>query len=203
MPTGTVALGANIGGNAIQTTLTRTGGGIVYHEIAMAAGLPGSVAWGGASAVITLGNGHGLTTANKVALFWSGGKRRLNLTISAADATTITVTNATGTGDALPTTSTEPNGVVGKENDAPDVNFDGDNAVLFVAACDQRAAANFLDAGTASLKIFDIQTAGDMTQWASNTGVTNPLTGNAVADVKAYNGGTVAATFKIGAIMNT
>jgi hypothetical protein len=46
--------------------------------------------------------------------------------------------------------------------------------------------------------------AGEPWSWASDQGITNPLTGNAVAEVNASNGDSSAAgTIKIGALVDS
>src|SRR5271157_2708217 len=127
---GTISIVANFDGNVIQGTIVRSGNGVNYHEIPLPAAQAGNAAWGGSSGVITFLTAHGLTTSNKVGVFWGSGSRRLGMTISAADTYTITVTNSTGSGTALPTTSTAAV-TVGLEVDCPDMNFNESDMTLF------------------------------------------------------------------------
>ena len=74
-----------------------------------------------------------------------------------------------------------------------DVTFDGDNLVLIGASASQRSHLTFVDAGAATLFALEIA-AGEAWAWISNTGITNPLTGNAVASIKASNGDSTNAS---------
>jgi hypothetical protein len=55
------------------------------------------------SSVITCATGHGVTTSDKLDVYWDGG-RRVNCTVGAQTSTTITLSS--GTGDSLPTGGT-------------------------------------------------------------------------------------------------
>lgn len=202
--TGTITVYASVAGIGVNATTTRTGGGGAPHLIQLPAGLAGSAAWGGSSAVITFAAAHGLTDADKVGVFWGASSRRLGMTISAYDTLTITVTNSTGEGDSVPTSSTA-DVVVGEEISAPDADFDPDSTVMFIATCEQKAAANYIDSDDTSLMIHDVLNAGDSLTWAKDSGIDMPLgeTVNAVADVKAYNGSTIAATYTFVALLVT
>ena len=68
-----------------------------------------------------------------------------------------------------------------------DVTFDGDNLVLIAAATTQRSHLTFVDAGGATLQAIEFG-PGEAWMWVANTGTTNPLSGNAVATVRASNG---------------
>lgn len=200
MASGTLSITAAIGTHIYSTNYADTGGGTERHDVTLPAGLSGSAAWGASSAVITLATGHGLTTANKVAVAWPGGVR-IGMTISAYDGTTITVTNSTGTGTSLPTTSTAT-AIVGNAVDCADISFDGDNAKFLLVTCDQLATINFLDSGPVSLLSKYVgPTAGYY--WSYLSGVAAPITGNAVADAKVYNHSTTAATLTVSVVLAT
>jgi len=63
----------------------------------------------------------------------------------------------------------------------------GDNLVLIGASASQRSHLTFVDAGGATLHPVAID-PGEAWAWVSDTGVDNPLSGNAVASIKASNG---------------
>jgi hypothetical protein len=179
---------------------TDSGGGFVKHLIAIPAGKAGSSVKGTSSSVITLAAGHGFTDASLVAVSWAAGKR-IGMTVSAYDATSITVTNSTGTGDTYPSGTTDV--VVCTATAAPDVAFDGDNAAFLFVGCDQRATADFLDGDSVVLLSKEITTAGGGYYWSESSGVTRPITGNAVASVNGYNHSITAATITIGVILDS
>ena len=62
--------------------------------------------------------------------------------------------------------------------------------------CDQNASVDFEDDGDASLLQLDI-VADEPWYWASDSGISNPLTGNPVDEVQCSNGSVTEATLKI------
>jgi hypothetical protein len=203
MPTSLLSINATLDDLTYSKSYADVGEGAERHNITLPAGLAGSAAWGGSSAVITLAAGHGLTTANKVAISWSTSSR-IGMTISAYDATTITVTNSTGVGDSVPTSSTA-SVVVGAEVDCPDVSFDGDNAAFLL--CKSSAGTwckvNFLDSGPASLKVVELTAINPGYYWSYLSGEARPITGNPVADAKGYNLSTTATVIQFGVRLAT
>ncbi len=176
-----------------------TGGGTVAKDFTLPAGKTGTLSTrtDDNMGVITLGAGHGLTNET-VSVGWTGGKR-VGMAITAYDSTTITVDG--GTGDNLPTQSTSV--VVGVAVPATDAVFDGDNMAFLLIKCPQRSVVNFLDSGPASLFVQEITVALGGYYWSEATGVTNPLTGNAIATINAYNLSTTATTLQLIAVTDT
>ena len=118
--------------------------------------------------VATLSTGHGIISTDKVDVFWTGGSR-YNMTATVA---TNAVTVDGGSGDNLPAQDTV---LVVTKPASFDATFDGDNLVLIGAGASQDTRLSFLDSGTAT-----------------------PITGNAVASVKASNASsTTTSNFKL------
>lgn len=139
--------------------------------------------------VITLGEGHGLTTET-VSVAWSTGSRSL-LSINSYDSTTITVDG--GGGDALPT---EGSTVIVGVAQSSDVDFSGTLLEGIGIKADYRAILDFLDAGGSSLLKIDIPSEGFFI-WYSTLS-TNPLTGNTIASLKASAGTANDAALEVG-----
>ena len=195
---GSVSITAAVDDHIYSENFADTGGGKEKHEISLPAGKAGNAAWNASSAVITLGAGHGLTSADIVAVKWATG-RRIAMTISAYDSTTITVTNSSGRGDALPTSSTAAV-VVGPRVVCGDASFDGDNARFLLVTVDQYLSIDFYDSTPTNLYYVSVQ-AGSGYYWSYATGVSPPITGNPVASAEVYNHTITAATLKVSVIL--
>jgi len=196
---GTISVSGSIGGINVGGRIDRTGDVVqgANPQTPLPAAKSGTLSTrtSDTAGILTLGSGHGLTTANVVAVFWSGGKR-YGCTITAYDSTTITI--GSGAGNVLPLQTTVM--TVGDQVTVPSLAFDGDDLVMFLLSCDQRACVDFLDVGGASVGCKEVA-AGEIYQWAVDQGATLPITGNAVAAVKAYPGGTTTATLTIAALL--
>lgn len=204
MPVSLLQFSATLDNLVYSQSFADTGNGSEKHDIVLPAGLAGSAAWGASSSVITLATGHGLTTANKVAVAWSTSSR-IGMTISAYDATSITVTNSTGAGDSLPTSSTAAC-VVGNAVDCPDISFDGDNASFLIvkSSAGTWCKVNFLKAdSTTSILIKELTAANPGYYWSYLSGVTPPITGDPVGDAKGYNLTTTTTTIQVGVRLAT
>jgi hypothetical protein len=200
MPSGSVSISVICENTIWSQSLVDTGGGYEKHVISLPAGLAGSSVHGATDSVITLATGHGLTTASVVSVAWTGGKR-IGMTVSAYDGTSITVTNSTGVGDTYPSGTVDV--IVCTATAVPDIGFDGDEAKFLLVMSDQRATLDFLDSGAASLLSKEIAIAGDAYYWSLASGVANPLTGNAVASAKAYNHSIAVTTITVCAVLST
>jgi hypothetical protein len=160
------------------------------------AGKTGTAAWGGSTATITLGAGHGLIDSDIVAVFWGTSSCRTSLIVSGTTTTTITVTNSDGNGTSLPTTSSATC-IVGKVLKAAGADFDADTLAFLGFGASQLVAFEPMTISDAICTSGDpIQVIADSTYtWL--TGQTAEVTG-LVAYVNLYCGAETAATVKIG-----
>jgi hypothetical protein len=180
---GTYGLIISASGITIQTNATRTASqGIEPVDVNLAAGKAGTLSTrtDNDTGVATLSAGHGILTGDKVDVYWSGGCRWGMSAVVAGNDVTIDL----GAGTNLPNQGTA---LVVTKQVSLDVTFDGDNLVLIGASASQRSHLTFVDAGAVTLFALEIA-AGEAWAWISNTGITNPLTGNAVASIKVSNG---------------
>lgn len=162
---------------------------------------------GGGAVISGLATGHGITTANKVAAFWTiGGVNyyRIGMTVSAYTANSITVTYATGSGTAYPSGAAQAV-VVSPAVALVDVSFTGSELNQLVVNSDQIAVADFLDGSSASLVANGISIGTANIPYCfidSDTSVARPFTG-VVASVNCYNGSIIDANLLIKCIFNT
>jgi len=199
MPVGSVGITISIAGISIQSAVSRMAEGQISHEVQLPAGKAGTLTTRTSDTVgeATLGDGHGIQTGDVVDVYWTGGVR-YGVTVGAVAGNAVPLTDS-GDGDVYPAQDTA---LVASKQVTINTDFDGDDAEMFAAHCTKRAHVNFLDAGQASLEPVELA-ANEVWWWASSVGPTNPLTGNAVDEVRVSNGTTDAATFKLGILYDS
>jgi len=141
----------------------------------------------GDTGTATLAEGHGLTSGT-YDVYWSGG-------VQYGCTGTVTENDLAldgGSGDDLPASG--ETGMIVCKQQTFDCAFDGDNAVLLGAFCDQRAMLTFLDSGSAVLYSLELS-AGVPWGWHGEAGA-SPITGNAVAQITMSCGSATAGTLK-------
>jgi hypothetical protein len=186
MHTGTLSTTAQVGGITIQGTLSKTADSHMAYNPSLPAGKAGTLTTrtSNTNGVATLSAGHGITTGDKVDVYWSGGLRYgMDATVSGND-----VTIDGGAGANLPAASTA---LVVTKQVVQDFVFDGDYAQLIAMMATRRCHVHLVDAGGQNL--FERELAADTPwAWAADTGVSSPITGNPVAKLKVSNGDSAA-----------
>ncbi len=197
--TGRIVSTTYIGGIEITGTIERAGsmqfGG---DALTLPAGSEGTLTMrtSGTAGVATLGAGHGIAGLDVVDVFWDGGLR-YGVVIDAVDGNAVSFGGVTpGAGDDLPAQGTA---LVMTKQMTVDVDFDGDLLRMIAARANLRAHLDFQDAGGSSLEAVELR-ANEPWQWATGTGVANPLGGNAVAAVRAAAGTGAETTLKLGGL---
>lgn len=133
-------------------------------------------------------SGHDIVSAEVVDVFWTGGVRYGMTATVAGDAITVDG----GNGDVLPAQATA---VVVTKTVVVDLDFDGDDLVVFGMTASKRTHVEFLTAADANIYGQELPEAGDWA-WASGTGATNPLAGATVGKLRVACGdANDAATF--------
>ena len=199
MITATIQQTASVGGLSIQGNVSRNGDSQIGYssDPAIPVALAGELTTrtDDDTGVVTLDEGHGLTDADTVDVFWDGGLR-YGMSITGYDATTISIDG--GAGDNLPLVETE---VTIAEPVPVELSFAGDDVVLIGAGCAQRASVRFLDSVPAVQLALDLA-PGEVWSWA--TGSANPLDSVDVASLLVSNGDTAtAAIVQVGAGLNS
>ena len=188
MPTGTITIGATIGGLSHLKQIIKTGDHPNVYQIPLPVA---SVVESWDFVTTTTGNatmtaGHGLTDGTYDA-YWSGGYRYGCTGVFTSDVLALSA----GAGDDFPIDSTAMNVCKQVEINA---SIDGDavQAISVLAEYTNTAetahgSADMQDSGAASIEAIDL-VANEPWVWWESSGITNPLTGNVVVDCFASNG---------------
>lgn len=195
MATATVNISAAIGGVSHAAALSRTGTGQISVEEPLPAGKAGTLSTytDPNTGILTVGSGHGITTQDKVNVFWAGGMR-YGMTVTATGETTVEID--AGTGDNLPAQTTA---IVVAAQVTINASFDGDDVQAVLASCDKRCHLEFQSSGPATIYAVEIA-AGEAIWWASDCGYANPLAAAVTAQVLASAGEASAAALKLGVL---
>jgi hypothetical protein len=187
-----------IGGVGITSQVSRQGDGQISYVADLAAGIAGLTSATGVSGLPT---GHGISMGATVGVSWtdSGGfECRRYLSVSAADANTITFDWSAGEGDAAPAHGTAcivallVTGVL---------EFSGDAVAMIAARASQAALVDFRSTTGSGSSIVAVKLpAGEAWVWADDQGIANPLTGTNVVQVRFINFAATAATVAIGVL---
>jgi len=199
MPTGTISQVASIAGLSIQATVTRTETGQIGHEIDLSEAQAGTLTTrtDDDTGIVTLSSGHGITTSDTVDVYWSGGVQ-YNCTVTAYDATTITID--AGDGDVLPAQDTV---VTACAHTTVDTDFDGDLLEMIAGSANYRSHVCFMDAAHAVLLAVEL-IAGELWSWSADSGITNPLASDDVAYCRVSNGDSdYESTVKLGILYDS
>lgn len=137
---------------------------------------------------ITAASGsHGIATADKLDVFWSGGHRR-NMTVGTVAGTAIPIDG--GAGDNLPAADTAL--TFAKVTHEGAWAVDGDDIVTITCQAPTYATLFvFRDSSDVELAAIYLP-AGESYVWDVSLGVTNPLAGTVVAKVSISHAGTAA-----------
>lgn len=199
----TLTITSSLGG---RMQITRSGDVRLPIAKSLPAGVAGHVeSVVDTTTVLTLASGHGITDASIVGVFWAAGQR-LGLTVTAYTATSITVTTASGTGDALPSIA-DTAIVVSARVLEDDVAYDGTAAQMLSIGANHRVGVEMLDAAgdsvlTDTIAIAEPPTVGEGEGfiWATGIGFDNPMSA-VVASTEFYNGSTTPATVNMGILI--
>lgn len=215
MPIASVTVNANIGGISAGGTLQRSATGQISHEVSVAAGLSGELdgmdSAGTAGTVDNLDSGHAVAEGDIVNVFAaaaeSDGTRKVrhSIPVDSADATSFTfddVSAGDAGGAALPTAD-DTAVVVSEFGTEIDSDFDGDDVLAFVVSADQPCVVQFQEGDGTVVGTIVLAKASEPFVWIKDQGIANPLAGNAVGKIKVANGGTSAATVKIGILYDS
>lgn len=193
MPTNSLTISGSIGGISIQGTVSRTVDGQLSAEVSLAAGKAGSLTTrtDNNTGEATLATGHGITDGAIVDVYWDGGMR-YGMTVGTVAGDVVPIDG--GGGDNLPVEDTDLVVCVQTEIN---LDFDGDDVKIVAAMSNRAGHLDFQDSADASLAAVELA-ANEPWSWVSDTGVANPLTGNAVDKILVSNGDSAnTATLKI------
>lgn len=187
----------SVAGVSVQSEIIRQDEIQQSIEVELAAGIAGELTTrtSDTAGVFTVGSGHGVTTSNKISVFWDGGAC-YNCTVSATGATSITINAATG--DVLPAAETDV--IIGVEATHL-FSLDGDTLKVLAVSCPNRSIIQIKE--TTSVELAYVMAAGEGRLWISEHDVTNPIVGDAIDNIVVSNGQTTAAVLLVGALLSS
>lgn len=195
---GRVNISYRVGGAVVDAVIDREDEQGATTQVALDAGIAGTLTTrtDDAIGVITVAEGHGLTTSDTIAVFWGAG-RRYGSTITGTTATTVTI--ATGAGTVLPAVSSVV--TIGKEV-VTSLGHIGNDLKIFSAHSPNRLSLNIRNADPATLLALDVA-AKESWAYISNFSGANPFVDVTLVTGVLANGGTTAVTANILHIKNT
>lgn len=197
MPTVTISDNVSIAGLSIQSKVERSATGHIGQEIPLPAAKVGSLTTrtDDDTGVVTLAASHGIVSTDVVDVYWADGVRYgMTATVSTNE-----VSVEGGAGDVLPADETA---VTLAKQVAIDTDFLGNLVEAIVVSSTLRANLEFRESAATAVGVK--LPAGEGWRWFSDQGITNPLSGKAIASIQASCGNaTTAATLKLGVLYNS
>lgn len=186
--TARIQIDYRIAGVAIPAIIERTDETVSASQVALPVGLTGTLSTRTSDSVgiATVAEGHGITTADTVAVFWDGGYR-YGVAVSATAATTISIGSG-GAGDVLPAAATAI--VVAKETEVAFVHT-GNDINVFAAYSMGRLSVNVRDSLDAAVFTKDI-VARESAGYISDFSGANPFAGETLGSIMLANGDSTA-----------
>lgn len=137
---------------------------------------------------LTMASGHGITTGQKLSIFWSGGSRS---NVTAGTVATNVVPIDMGSGDNLPDAATAITAMVATSVAAA---IEGDDVDAFAVSCPTAVSGwvVFKASGGTIISEHQIPSGTKAKTWASGLGITNPLAGATVDTIEFSHGSTSA-----------
>jgi hypothetical protein len=197
---GTINIVVSAAGLTIQGAIARTAsGGVPPQEKSLPAADAGELTTrtNDTDGTLTMDSGsHGISTGDKIDIFWTASglqKCAFGATAGTVAGTSVPFTGASG--DVLPAASST---ITADVQIVLDCDFDGDKLQMLggvIAAYNGNIV--FEDSGNAVLDQ-TVLYAGEPYLYYTRSGLTNPLTGNPVDEVRVTNASSAgAATFKL------
>lgn len=200
MPTLNYGVSLSGGGISINQSTPVTADGLDSREVTVPVASTGTLSTrtDNDTGVLTVGSGHGITTSDKVDVYWSGGAR-FGMTCSGAGATTIGVD--AGTGDNLPSQATaitcDAQIQVNAAINGDEVEILGMQMLRTTPGSTAKGHASFQESDNTEIAEVDFLGSTPQVHHISG-GATNIFTGDPIAKVMVSNGSaTEAATFKL------
>jgi hypothetical protein len=199
---GTIQKVASVGGISIQSTLTRNAASQIGHDWNLNAAVAGNLTTRTSDTIGTITSvSHGYANSDVVDVHWLNGTTpqcAYGGVVSSAAANTFVVTVAGG--DVLPAQDSAVNAY---EVDLKDTDVDGDLIEVISIKASVAAHITFRDSG-ANVLLVQTLVGNEGWDWASNQGIANPLTGNAIADVRISSGdATNTGNLQMGLVYNS
>lgn len=197
MATSRLVISGNIAGMAVKATHARTEDGGDERNVAIAGAKTGTLSTrtNDTDGELTMEAGHGIETADKIDLYWVGG-RRYNVTVGVVDVNDVPISE--GTGDNLPAQSTAITAMLPQ---VINLDFDADEVSVIGVQMPARGSVSFVE--TATIEDQEDLIADELWQWDKFSGYTNPLAGHVVDEIRVSQAGTSAVNVRVGVLHDT
>jgi len=185
------------GGQSVAEQLKLTGDALVPLVVTIPAAKQGVM---GATGHLTMNTGHGITTGQKLDVYWAGG-RRMGLTVGTVATNDVPVSG--GTGDALPASATALKAMVPVVKDLPSV--DGDGLLHVSLKTPKTGHISLLKADDTVVldKVLVPPGANNSVyEWHAGNGDTNPLAGATLTQAVFSHGEIAGIEMSVVALFN-
>lgn len=195
-------LNFSIAGKSVIGTVTKTGSGEIGHVLSLAAANSGTLSTrtNATDGVLTLTVGHGITAADTIDIFWTGGFRYGCDVDSVGGADDVEVTFSGGTGNDLPDADTT---ITASKKTVIDTDVNGNKIEMFAAVNSTRGHIIWKDSNGATAHQAELL-ASEPHFFVKDSGQDNPLENDGIDAVEVSQSSAAAAsTFTLGIAYNS
>lgn len=181
-----IKINAAIAGVNIAGTLAQSAGAQESVNESIAAAKTGQLTTrtNNSDGTLTMSGGHGITDADVLDLYWSGG-RRYNVVVGTVATNSVPISG--GSGDNLPTNLTN---ITAQVQNVLNVDFPGDDIVQLALRCDERGRLQFYDDTTL---VLGLDLVADQPFIWDPRWFTNPLASHDITHITVTNANAVDA----------
>jgi hypothetical protein len=201
-PSGSVVKTVSVDGTEFNSTRAPSATGKVVRGATLAAAKTGTLTTrtDDNTGTLTMSSGHGITTGNKIHLYWvnTDGTRGFAHTVAGTVATN-SVPIDTGAGDNLPPLNTAVTAMVPTSYDFV---VEYANLVLLAFRCDQPAYAVVRQSGGTVEEAVEVTGSTGSYSWDSGDGTSNPLAADVTSVDVSHGDATASRAVKLVALVN-
>ncbi|MBS3904800.1 MAG: hypothetical protein KGZ39_05695 [Simkania sp.] len=192
----TVRESISVAGKNFPASFTVSSEAVEVREVTLAGANAGTLSTrtDADTGILTLGDGHNITTAAEVDIYWATGSRR-GVTVGTVSVNSVPVDG--GSGDDFPDADTAITVMI---VDVEDLVLTGDNVVAFTAYAPVQATFVLLDGMDAELYAIVLPVGRTAAIWDGTS--TNPLATFSVATLKLSHASTASQTIRIAVLFN-
>lgn len=188
----------SIGAISISSSNTITDSGLINESVSLTAGDAGTLSTrsGNDTGTLTLGTGHGISTGQKINIYWTGG-RRYNVTVGTVNVNAVPISG--GAGDNLPT---EASSITASLVTTINLDVIANDISILAAHSEYAGDVTFFDVNDAVLH--NVQLSANYAYiWNENNGYANPMADDTIAYVQAATSSSSASAFKLGLLYDS
>lgn len=197
MATITITSRASVLGKSAATSTEITSDAAVLVDPTLAAAKSGTLTTrtDNDTGTLTMSSGHGITTGQRLDVYWSGGVR-YGMTVGTVASNSVPIDG--GAGDNLPANNTAITAMVPQQEDFP---VDGADLQSLIVSCESPALVVFRTSAPADIVAAEVTADSDYV-WFTGSGVDNPFDTDVAATVYLSHGGTVSRRINVVALVN-